>query len=134
MQELAYRLFKDLEDMGIDIQFTLQLKEYSKCYYGRYNPKTRAVTLYVYKDKEKREMFSYEHLLETLLHEVVHDIQWNNGEYVRRKGVMHDPEFYQIFNLYKDRMKAILLMREVRYGTICPALTGSDFKNFHCYA
>ena len=116
MQELYHRLLTDLRKVGITQDFSLELKNYSKTYYGRYDPNKNRVTLYVYEDKECIRFMKYEDLLFTLIHEAIHCIQWHDTTFVRRKGVMHDTEFYRLYNLYRDRAKSLLLLQEVKYA------------------
>ena len=122
MQELHYRLLRDLRKIGINVSFELELRPYSKTYYGRYNPNSNKVTLYVYEDKSRTKLLKYEVLYMTLIHEAIHCLQWNDKSFVRRKGVMHDPEFYRLFNSYSDKAKSLMLLQEVRndkfYSTI----------------
>lgn len=111
MQELHHRLLSDLEKIGISADFTLELKPYSKIYYGRYDPNTNKVILYVYRDKGCSQVEEYKDLLMSLIHESVHYLQWTDKSFVRRKGVMHNAEFYHLFNKY--RTKAEILLQEV---------------------
>lgn len=121
MRELYHRLLFDLRKVGITASFNLELKPYSKTYYGRYDPNTNKVVLYVYKDKECSKLIKYEDLLLTLVHESIHCMQWSSKSFVRRKGVMHDAEFFRLYNKYSDRAKSILLLQEVRYARVCKA-------------
>lgn len=122
MQELRYRLLRDLRKIGINVSFELELRQYSKTYYGRYNPNSNKVILYIYEDVHCTKLLKYEGLLITLIHEAVHCLQWSDKSFVRRKGVMHDPEFYRLFNSYSDKAKSLMLLQEVRndkfYSTI----------------
>ena len=115
MQELHHRLLTDLRKVGINESFRLELRPYSKTYFGRYDPNVDKVTLYVYEDKSCTRYIKYEDLFMTLIHEAIHCIQWHDNTFVRRKGVMHDAEFYRLFSEYKDKAKSILLMREIRH-------------------
>ena len=112
MQELEMRLRNDLSKVGLDVDFTLSLRHYSKSYFGRYDVATSTIILYVYKTPNG-EMYSYEELLLTLIHEAIHCWQWHNPKYKRVKGVMHDPEFKRLYALYSNRARARLLLREV---------------------
>lgn len=115
MQKLYNRLMKDIRDIGIKEEFKLVLKPYSKSYYGTYNPNSNTITLYVYSDKGCTKVFPYLNLLLTLVHEAIHCKQWKRKDYRRVKGIMHDEEFKILYNVYSDRARAILLMREVMY-------------------
>ena len=109
MQELLYqRLLEDLRKVGVSSSFTLELRPYSKTYFGRYDPNTNKITLYIFEDKDCSHYVKYEDLLLTLIHEAVHCIQWDNKSFVRRKGVMHDAEFHRLFNEYKIKAKSLL--------------------------
>lgn len=114
MQELYYRLLKDIRKIGITANFELELKFYSKTYFGRYDPNINKVTIYVYEDPKCSKLIKYEDLLMTTIHEAIHCMQWQDKSFVRLKGVMHDAEFYRLFNMYSDRAKSLLLLQEVR--------------------
>ena len=82
----------------ISKNFNLILKDYSKRLLGRYNPNNKNLTLYVYPYKRGVYMYPYEELFKTFIHEVVHFIQHNNPSFIRVKGVMHNEEFYKIYD------------------------------------
>lgn len=113
MQELYDMLMGDLKAIGIKADFNLVIKPYSKTLYGRYNPNNHTVILYVYRDSQCTKLFPYKNLLFTAIHECVHHIQWSDEDFVRLKGVMHNAEFYQLFEQYTNMAKALLLLREV---------------------
>ena len=106
------RLLHDLRLIGIAVPFNLDLRGYSKYYYGRYNPNTNTVIVYPYKTVGG-ELYSYKDILKTAIHECVHCIQWQDPNFVRYKGVMHDAQFKSLYNKYVDRAKALLMFREV---------------------
>lgn len=118
MQELYHKLLRDIKSIGLPTNFTLELREYSKTYFGRYDPNSNTVTLYVFQDSSCTTLFDYEDLLLTFVHEIVHCIQWHDSSFVRRKGVMHDVDFYRLLNIYSDRVKAQSLLKEIRYDSI----------------
>lgn len=119
MQELETKLRNDLSKVGLEVNYTLSLRPYSKSYFGRYDTVTGTIILYVYQTPNG-VMYPYEELLLTLIHEAIHCKQWNDPNYVRIKGVMHDPEFKRLYNLYSNRAKARMLLKEVRkYDSIC---------------
>ena len=108
---LKDRLLCDLKSLRINVEgFELVLKPFSKSYYGRYVPKSKKIFLYVYSDKEQNHLYKYSQLFETLLHEVVHYLQWTDPDYVRVKGVMHNEEFFKLFNrlLSEHKRKRVL--------------------------
>ena len=118
MQELYHRLLRDMRAIGIPLNFTFELKPYSKTYFGRYDPNSDKITVYVYEDKSRTRMMSYKDILLTSIHEAVHSIQWHDQSFVRRKGVMHNAEFFRLYNMYSDRAKSILLLREVKHDRV----------------
>lgn len=113
MQELEEKLRYDLSKIGLEVDFTLSLRPYSKSYFGRYDISTSTIILYVLKTP-KGEMYSYEDLLLTTIHEAIHCKQWHDPKYKRIRGVMHDLEFKRLYALYANRAKARILLREVR--------------------
>ena len=99
IQEYKDRIIKDLKSLNIDTEgFKLVLKPFSKSYYGRYKVSTKTIWVYIYADKQCTKLYPYDRLFETVLHECVHHIQWSDPHYIRVKGVMHNPEFYLIYN------------------------------------
>lgn len=114
VQELYHRLLADLQIIGITADFTLELKPYSKTYYGRYDPNINKITVYVYEDKDCTTLTPYKELLLTTIHEAVHSIQWNDKSFVRRKGVMHNTDFHRIYNGYAHKAESLLKQREVK--------------------
>lgn len=112
MQELEMSLRNDLSKVGLDVEFTLSLRPYSKSYFGRYDINTSTIIVYVQKTPNG-EMYSYEEILLTTIHEAIHCYQWHNPEFKRVRGVMHDLEFKRMYNTYSNRAKARLLFKEM---------------------
>lgn len=111
--DLQDRLISDVACLGLDLDFDLELRPYSKNYFGVYNPNNDKIVLYVYQDRNKKHLYPYWTILSSFIHEIVHYIQWNDPNFVRNKGVMHDTQFYGLYNSYIDKMKSVLLLREV---------------------
>lgn len=118
--DLEHKLLSDLRALGIDVRgFELVLKPFSKSYYGRYVPRSKKIFLYAYEDSETTTMYRYSNLFKTLLHEVVHHIQWSDPDYVRIKGVMHNEEFYKIYNrLLAEHNRKVMSNRVKRFKSI----------------
>lgn len=131
MQDLYHRLLKDMKAIGIPTDFTLELKGFSKTYFGRYDPNSNKVTVYVCENKSCTKRYKYEEILLTCIHEAVHAMQWNDKSFVRIRGVMHNADFYRLYNLYSDRAKSILLLREVRNDRVFQASRGKT-PEVHC--
>lgn len=111
---LEVQLIEDLKKIGVPTDFHLVIKNYSSTYYGNYNPNNETVTLYRYEDNEGKHPYRYEHLLDILIHEAVHHIQWSDPNFVRYKGVMHDSDFYKLYNKYTGIASALRLFKEVK--------------------
>ena len=125
IDELRTKLLNDLRALNINTDgMNLVVKPYSKSYNGRYYPKDNRIFLYAYKDPNRTCMYPYFRLMKTLLHEVVHFIQWNDPEYVRVKGIMHNEEFYRIYNSLERQYKRKVMMNRVKpitkMGKSCP--------------
>lgn len=119
-EELQHRLVSDLQKLRLPVEeFNVVIRPYSKSFYGRYFPeyegKIAEVRIYPYKYKKMKVMFSYSTVLYHTIHEVCHHLQYTNPNYVRRKGVMHDPQFYSLLERYTNRAvdMGLLSMKEV---------------------
>ena len=112
MQELETQLRNDLSKIGLDVEFNLSLRKYSKSYYGRYDVVTSTIIVYVHKNPNG-DMYSYEDILLTTIHEAIHCKQWHDPNYKRLRGVMHDTEFKRLYALYSNRARARILLRKV---------------------
>lgn len=106
-ETLRRSILTDLSAIGCFSNFDLCIKDYSKTFYGCYRPNTNRVFLYYYDDPDKTIPYSYDHLLDKAIHEAVHAQQWNDPNFVRVRGVMHDEEFYALYNLYTKRAKKL---------------------------
>lgn len=112
MQELYHSLLQDLKEIGLKEPFHLDLRPYSKVYYGFYLPQKDTIVIYIYKDAQCTEMYDYKSLLLTLVHEAVHCKQWKDPSFVRLKGVMHDPKWYALYDKYSRRATDLLDRRQ----------------------
>lgn len=116
MLKLHRKLLKDLKKVfkGVDLpEFTLTLKGYSSRSYGKYKPDTRTIVLYCYEDKQETRLYAYDHLLNILIHEIVHHLQWSDESWTRKKGIMHDTQFYELLNKYVSKMADMILRGEI---------------------
>lgn len=91
-------------------------RPYSKTYYGRYYPsknedKARPrVVLYPY--EVDGSFMSYCLILDNGIHEFIHHLQYVSGSFIRRKGVMHNQDFWKLYNFYKNRAAKLGLCEE----------------------
>lgn len=120
-EELKTRLLSDLAQINLPVdEVDLFIRPFSKTYYGRYFPvydenKTRPkIYVYPYENTEE-DLMSYDLILETSIHEFCHHIQYTSGCFVRNKGVMHDTQFWKLFNHYIERARKYQLIG----GEIC---------------
>lgn len=107
-EELVSRLTKDLSSIHLPIdEVDVFIRPYSKTYFGRYYPSANETTrprIYLYPYKNKcGSMYSYDVILQTIIHELVHHIQYTNSSFVRVKGVMHDTNFWKLYNRYLNK-------------------------------
>lgn len=119
-EELQCRLSSDLQKLKLPVdEFDIVVRPYSKSFYGRYFPeyggKVAEVRVYPYQYKKFKVMFPYSTVLYHTIHEVCHHIQYTDPNYVRKKGVMHDPQFFSLLERYVNRAVdlGLLSMKEV---------------------
>ena len=115
-EELTTRLLFDLSQINLPVdEVRLFVRPYSKTYYGRYfpvyNDKEESPKIYIYPyENTKGDLMSYEVILQTAIHEFCHHIQYTSGSFVRNKGVMHDSQFWKLYNHYLDRARKYQLV------------------------
>lgn len=110
-EELRGQLIKDLQAVGVNTSiFDLYVKEYSKTYFGVYRPQTNRIYVFALTDDGKQ--YPYPFLFSTALHEAVHAIQYHDPRYVRYSGVMHDEEFYTIYDRFAAKAEKLMEKRE----------------------
>lgn len=101
MLDLMATIKEDLITLGIPLNDTqLVFKPYSKALYACYRAKTDKIYLYLYSDEGKTKIYSYEHYLTQVIHEVCHMLQYYDPEWERKKGVMHDIKFLEMLDTY----------------------------------
>ena len=113
VSELQCRLLSDLRSLKLPVdEVEVFFRPYSKTYYGRYYPAQTSEDrprLFVYPFENRRgDLMSYDTVLNTAIHELCHHIQYASG-HVRVKGVMHDEQFWQLYNRYVSRAKDLKL-------------------------
>lgn len=109
---LKEKMIRDLKVLGIDIDFELELRGYSSSYYGLYNVKKR--TIIIYPKCEEHRYFSYDIILDTLIHEYCHHYQYTKQRgYIRKKRVMHDRKFWEFYNTLLARCIELDLIKDV---------------------
>ena len=108
-EELKDKLLSDLSLINLPVQeVCLSLRPYSKTYYGRYFPvydeSETSPKIYIYPyENSDGDLMQYDTILQTAIHEFCHHIQYTSGSFVRNKGVMHNPQFWRLYNHYVSR-------------------------------
>lgn len=119
IEELKQRLLLDLSLLNLPVdEIDLSLRPFSKTYYGNYFPSNSEDTkprlwIYPYENTEGAFM-SYDKILETGIHEMCHHIQYSDPNFNRLSGVMHDPQFWKLYNHYIDRANRLEM-----FGGVC---------------
>lgn len=112
VDELRHRLLSDLREINLPVdEVDVFLRPYSKTFYGRYFPvyddKEVRPKIYIYPYADESGNFlPYDKILETVIHEFCHHIQYVSG-FVRVKGVMHDAEFWRLYNYYTSKAASL---------------------------
>lgn len=115
-EKLYHRLLLDLNILGLPIEeVKIIIRPFSKTYYGRYFPKCNKrkepkIFLYPYENTEGK-FLNYDKILETAIHEFVHHIQHSNPNFKRIKGVMHNSQFWNLYNHYIKQAEIMKLWR-----------------------
>ena len=111
------RLLHDLKILGLPVdEVSLELRPYSKTYYGNYFPtedpelKPR-VWIYPYRSAEGMYL-SYSKICESGIHEMCHHIQYKDPSYKRKRGVMHDTDFWNLYNFYITKAKNLGILKQ----------------------
>lgn len=89
-------LKSDIKLLGLPTDFELDLKGYSKRYYGRYYINEKRIVVFIH-DRNDNEL-PYHEILDTVLHEAIHHYQHHYEKgFVRLKGVMHNLNFKRMY-------------------------------------
>lgn len=104
-EDLRNRILSDFTALGLPIhEVTLVFRPYSKTYYGRYYPtedeSRQKAKVAIYPYELNGDFMDYGLIMSTGIHELCHHIQYTCGYYVRRKGVMHNTNFWKLYNHY----------------------------------
>ena len=96
-------LKSDIKLLGLPTDFTLDLKGYSKKYYGRYYIQEKRIVVFI--NDVNGNQLPYHEILDTVLHEAIHHHQHHYEEgFVRLKGVMHNLDFKR---MYEEKMSKL---------------------------
>lgn len=112
MDALHDKIIFDLKLMGLDVRLPIVFRPYSKTMWGYYDAVKDCIVVYAYSDKSHKRMVHYNILFRTVLHEYVHALQRKASAWKRYRGVMHDAEFWRIYN----SLTSIAVERGIIYG------------------
>ena len=110
--KLLKKIHKDLEIIGINMRSPLILRRYSKRRWGYYDVLKDEIVVYVFSDMLCTRLTHYNILFRIVLHEYTHLLQHKSSNWVRYKNVMHDVQFWQIYNNLVD----LAVERGIIYG------------------
>lgn len=119
IEELQARLLSDLSAINMPVdEIELSLRPFSKTFLGRYFPANTKDTIpkvyiYPYESERSNDFMDYQTIVETAIHEMCHHIQYTSGSFTRKKGVMHDTQFWKLYNHYIKRAIRLKIL-EVR--------------------
>lgn len=108
-EEIYYRLVSDLRNLKLPVdEVELHIRPFSKTYYGRYFPSHESdekprIFIYPFTNKKNTECDSYNQIVSTAIHEMVHHLQYTSPNFTRYKGIMHDTQFWQLYHHYMNR-------------------------------
>lgn len=108
--ELLNSLIYNSHEIGLPVvDVDIFIRPYSKTFLGRYfpvsNKSKEKAKIYIYPYKTVNSLMDYSIIFETLVHEMCHHIQYKDPNFVRIKGVMHNPAFWNLYNYYIEKSK-----------------------------
>lgn len=106
-EELYCRLLSDLKTLKLPVEeVDIVIRPFSKTYYGRYFPIAEdgnKPRIFIYPYEEDNSFMVYDLILKYLVHEMCHHLQYSDVNFERYVGVMHDTNFWKLFNHYMNR-------------------------------
>lgn len=117
LRSLLKKIYRDLDSIGINMRLPLILRSYSKRRWGYYDILKDEIVIYVFSDPTCSRLTHYNILFRIILHEYVHALQHKSSNWRRYKGIMHDVEFWQIYN----NLVNLAVERGIIYGRKCAA-------------
>lgn len=107
-EDLMTQFLSDMSSIGLPVnEVDVVFRPYSKTFYGRYyhsiDEAKRKSRIVLYPYEVSGDFMDYNLIFENGVHEFVHHIQYTDSSFVRRKGVMHNPQFWKLYNHYMKR-------------------------------
>ena len=120
-EEIYYRLVSDLRSLKLPVdEVELYIRPFSKTFYGRYFPSYETddkprIFIYPFTNINNTECDSYSQIVSTAIHEMVHHLQYTSPNFTRYKGVMHDTQFWKLYNHYISRANKLGILEVKSY-------------------
>lgn len=117
-QDLKHKLISDLEEIRMPVEeVEICIRPYSKTYYGRYFPINKSKgrvkpRIFIYPYEDSTFLYPYSEILKTAIHEMCHHVQYSSGSYVRQRGIMHNPNFWSLYNRYVEKALEMNIVRK----------------------
>ena len=116
-ERLKKKIISDLRKLELPIdEVDLSLRPFSKTYYGKYYPvndKSVRPRLWIYPYVTKENDFlPYSRILDTGIHEMCHHIQHTDPNFERAYGVMHNEDFWKLFQSYHEKAVENKIIKE----------------------
>lgn len=104
---LREKLFNDLNRLELPVDdVEVEFRPFSKTYFGNYLPGKNKIFLYPYKNRFG-ELMDYSEIIKVAIHEFTHHLQYCDPSFVRLKGVMHNAQFWSMYNNTIDHAKQL---------------------------
>ena len=75
-KELLNNIYSELKGIGLPTDVTIELRGYSKSYFGTYDPNKNKIVIYILDEEGK--VYPKEEYMDTILHEMIHHYQWQH--------------------------------------------------------
>jgi len=119
-EEIKTRICSDLSQIGLPVyEVDIEIRPYSKTFYGRYFPtcdeNLAKPKVYIYPYDEKGNIDYDTIFCKSAVHEMIHHLQYISPFWQRKRGVMHDEQFWKMYNFYVERAEKLGVVRRCDY-------------------
>lgn len=111
-----HKLLSDLRSIDIPVdEVNVFFRPYCKSYWGRYFPladydKGLKPKIYIYPYALDGLFVNYSKIFETAVHEFCHHKQYTDKTFKRKSGIMHNTQFWELYNLFMQRAKNLKIV------------------------
>lgn len=128
--KLENRIKNDLQKIGLRVDFDLDIRGFSSRLDGTYDPNKSKVVIYA--SNRDGSLRDYEIIMEIVIHEAVHHLQWKHDPtFVRVKGIMHNANFWKYYNIFNDRWEMLNEEFSVQANEHTGAICNSNSEVFN---